>query len=138
MGILSWIVIGGVAGLAARFVTKRHLGSRGSLSGASWPRSLEPSCCSSSTVSSRTEAGAEARRAQRRQVATSADKWRARWIPLNDRPARRSRQSRPIVERAPPPGQRPQARHVARVSPARPIGRACTSTLAPRSFCSSS
>jgi len=26
MGILSWIVIGGLAGLAARFVTKRHLG----------------------------------------------------------------------------------------------------------------
>jgi uncharacterized membrane protein YeaQ/YmgE (transglycosylase-associated protein family) len=26
MGILSWIVIGGLAGLAARFVMKRHLG----------------------------------------------------------------------------------------------------------------
>ena len=26
MGILSWIVIGALAGLAARFVTKRHLG----------------------------------------------------------------------------------------------------------------
>jgi len=26
MGILSWIVIGGLAGLAARFVTKRHMG----------------------------------------------------------------------------------------------------------------
>jgi uncharacterized membrane protein YeaQ/YmgE (transglycosylase-associated protein family) len=26
MGILSWIVIGGLAGWAARFVTKRHLG----------------------------------------------------------------------------------------------------------------
>lgn len=26
MGILSWIVIGGLAGLAARFVTKRRLG----------------------------------------------------------------------------------------------------------------
>ena len=55
MGILSWIVIGGVADLAARFVTKRHLGSRGSLSGASWSRSPEPSCCSTSTVSSRAE-----------------------------------------------------------------------------------
>ena len=82
MGILSWIVIGGLAGLAARFVMKRHLGlivtiivgiigavaggwvltavtngpgSRGSLSGASWSRSPEPSCCSTSTVSSRAE-----------------------------------------------------------------------------------
>jgi uncharacterized membrane protein YeaQ/YmgE (transglycosylase-associated protein family) len=26
MGILSWIIIGGLAGLAARFVTKRHMG----------------------------------------------------------------------------------------------------------------
>jgi uncharacterized membrane protein YeaQ/YmgE (transglycosylase-associated protein family) len=26
MGILSWIVIGGLAGLAARFVTKAHMG----------------------------------------------------------------------------------------------------------------
>jgi uncharacterized membrane protein YeaQ/YmgE (transglycosylase-associated protein family) len=26
MGILSWIIIGGLAGLAARLVTKRHLG----------------------------------------------------------------------------------------------------------------
>lgn len=26
MGILSWIVIGGLAGLAARFVTKRSMG----------------------------------------------------------------------------------------------------------------
>jgi len=26
MGILSWIVIGGLAGLAARLVTKRHMG----------------------------------------------------------------------------------------------------------------
>jgi uncharacterized membrane protein YeaQ/YmgE (transglycosylase-associated protein family) len=26
MGILSWIVIGGLAGLAARFVTKRRMG----------------------------------------------------------------------------------------------------------------
>jgi uncharacterized membrane protein YeaQ/YmgE (transglycosylase-associated protein family) len=26
MGILSWIVIGALAGLAARFVTRRHLG----------------------------------------------------------------------------------------------------------------
>ena len=26
MGFLSWIIIGGLAGLAARFVTKRHLG----------------------------------------------------------------------------------------------------------------
>jgi uncharacterized membrane protein YeaQ/YmgE (transglycosylase-associated protein family) len=26
MGIFSWIVIGGLAGLAARFVTKRHMG----------------------------------------------------------------------------------------------------------------
>jgi len=26
MGILSWIVIGALAGLAARFVTKRHVG----------------------------------------------------------------------------------------------------------------
>jgi uncharacterized membrane protein YeaQ/YmgE (transglycosylase-associated protein family) len=72
MGILSWIVIGGLAGLAARFVTKRHLGlivtiivgiigavvggwvltnvtngpglTGGFLSGASWSRSPEPSC----------------------------------------------------------------------------------------------
>ena len=90
MGILSWIVIGLLAGLAARFVTKSRMGiivtiivgiigaiaggwvmtavtdtapgSRDSRCGVSWWRSPGPWCCSSSTVSSKAEAVPEAPR----------------------------------------------------------------------------